>query len=98
MGDMFVGFEAKFLAVLRSAFPSQQSDRPSRDREDNALYHPGYGLQERGTHQGWIRSKRWFVKAEKYPVFTTIAIICVGAILWSVASSITQTYQLFVDL
>jgi short-subunit dehydrogenase len=79
--DMYVGFQAKALAVIGGlaprlsdkvielwGFPSQQSDRPSRDREDNALYHAGYGLHERGTHQGWIRSESWFVKAEKIPV------------------------------
>lgn len=99
--DMFVGFQAKFLAVLAGisprlmdkimevwAFPSQQSDRPSRDREDNALYHAGYGLHERGTHQGWIRSGSLYVKAEKHPVAATIAVTSLGAVLWWLTSSI----------
>lgn len=93
--DMFVGFQAKFFAVLAGisprlmdklmevwAFPSQQSDRPSRSREDNALYHAGYGMHERGTHQGWIRSGSLYVQAEKHPIFTTIAIASIGAIVW----------------
>lgn len=98
--DMFVGFQAKALAVFGAAFPrltdqlmevwalpSQQSDRPSRDREDNALYHPGYGLHERGTHQGWIRSGSFYVKASKYPAFTAISIVALGAIAWQLATS-----------
>lgn len=93
--DMFVGFQAKFLAVFAGmfprltdklmevyAFPSQQSDRPSRDREDNALYRAGYGLHERGTHQGWIRSGSLYVQAEKYPVAATIAIASFGIFAW----------------
>lgn len=99
--DMYVGFQAKALAVLAGisprltdklielwAFPSQQSDRPSRDRDDNALYQAGYGLHERGTHQGWIRSGSLYVKAEKHPVAATIAVISVGTVLWWLASSV----------
>jgi short-subunit dehydrogenase len=101
--DMFVGFQAKFLAVLAGmfprltdklmevyAFPSQQSDRPSRDREDNALYHAGYGMQERGTHQGWIRSGSLYVKAEKHPALTTLAIVGLGAVALLLTTSILQ--------
>lgn len=103
--DMFVGFQAKILAILGAvsprltdklmevwAFPSQQSDRPSRDREDNALYRAGYGMHERGTHQGWIRSGSLYVKAEKHPVFTTIAVAGIGLVIWSLATSVVQTY------
>ncbi|BAY43371.1 short-chain dehydrogenase/reductase SDR [Scytonema sp. HK-05] len=98
--DMFVGFQAKALAVLAGisprltdklielwAFPSQQSDRPSRDREDNALYHAGYGMHERGTHQGWIRSGSLYVKAEKHPVTTTIIVAGLGTLIWWLTSS-----------
>jgi short-subunit dehydrogenase len=93
--DMYVGFQAKALAVLGGiaprlsdkvielwGFPSQQSDRPSRDREDNALYHAGYGMHERGTHQGWIRSGSWFVQVEKNPAAATLAIAGLGAVVW----------------
>lgn len=98
--DMFVGFQAKALAVLAGisprltdklielwAFPSQQSDRPSRDREDNALYRAGYGMHERGTHQGWIRSGSFYVKAEKHPVTTTIIVAGLGTLIWWLTSS-----------
>lgn len=103
--DMFVGSQAKFLAILGGisprltdklmeiwAFPSQQSDRPSRDREDNALYRAGYGLHERGTHQGWIRSGSLYVKAEKHPILTTISLAGLGLIIWSLATSVVQSY------
>lgn len=93
--DMFVGFQAKALAVLGGlaprltdklmeiwAFFSQQSDRPSRDREDNALYHAGYGLHERGTHQGWIRSSSLYVKASTHPAVTTVALAGLGIGIW----------------
>ncbi|MFH7024681.1 MAG: SDR family oxidoreductase [Heteroscytonema crispum UTEX LB 1556] len=93
--DMFVGFQPKSLAVLGGiaprltdklmeiwAFFSQQSDRPSRDREDNALYRAGYGMHERGTHQGWIRSRSLYVKASKHQGFTTVAVASVGLVIW----------------
>lgn len=99
--DMYVGFQAKGLAMLGGifprltdklielwAFPSQQSDRPSRDREDNALYHAGYGLQERGTHQGWIRSGSLYVKAEKHPLIATLAVASLGVVVWYLTSAI----------
>ncbi|MFM7423607.1 MAG: SDR family oxidoreductase [Elainella sp.] len=98
--DMYVGFQAKALAMLGGispaltdklmelwAFPSQQSDQPSRDREDNALYRPGYGLQERGTHQGWIRSESFYVKASSHPLAATGILIGVGTVLWLLVSS-----------
>ncbi|OKH43921.1 oxidoreductase [Calothrix sp. HK-06] len=98
--DMYVGFQAKFFAVLGALAPrlmdklmeawmfySQQSDRPSKDREDNALYKPGYGMHERGTHQGWIRSGSWYVKAEKHPLITTVALTTVALALWLFTTS-----------
>lgn len=85
--DMFVGFQAKFFAVLGALAPrltdkimeawmfySQRSSRPSRDSEDNALYKAGYGLHERGTHEGWVRKQSFYVKAAKHPVLTSVLI------------------------
>jgi len=79
--DMFVGFQAKAGAVLGALAPrltdrvmelvmfrSQQADRPSRSRETSALHHAGYGLHERGTHEGHVRRRSWYVKASKHPV------------------------------
>ncbi|MBD3884664.1 SDR family oxidoreductase [Phormidium tenue FACHB-886] len=106
--DMFVGFQAKALAVLAGisptltgklielwAFPSQQSDRPSRDREDNALYRAGYGLQERGTHQGWIRSGSLYVKAEKHPLMATLVAAGFGAAAWLLTTSLFEYLDVF---
>lgn len=103
--DMFVGSQAKILAILGGisprltdklmeiwAFPSQQSDRPSRDRKDNALYRAGYGMHERGTHQGWIRSGSFYVKAEKHPVATTMAVASLDPAIWLLATSVGQIY------
>ncbi|MBV9386395.1 MAG: SDR family oxidoreductase [Chroococcidiopsidaceae cyanobacterium CP_BM_ER_R8_30] len=103
--DMFVGFQAKILAVIGAlaprltdklmeiwAFPSQQSDRPSRDREDNALYRAGYGMHERGTHQGWIRSGSLYVKAVKHPAITAMAIAGIGVTIWLLTTSVVQSY------
>ncbi len=99
--DMYVGFQAKFFAVLGAIAPrlmdklmeawmfySQQSDRPSRDKEDNALYRAGYGMHERGTHQGWIRSGSLYVKASKNPALTTVAVATVGVTIWMLATSV----------
>jgi short-subunit dehydrogenase len=92
--DMFVGFQAKFAALLghlaprltdrimeRTMFWAQRSSRPSRDREDNALYRPGYGMHERGTHEGWIRSRSYYVKAQKHPGLTALAVVGAGLVL-----------------
>jgi short-subunit dehydrogenase len=67
--DVFVGAQAKAATVAaavaprlmdkvmeRYMFVSQRVDRPSRPREESALYQAGYGLHERGTHSGWHRS------------------------------------------
>lgn len=103
--DMFVGFQAKSLAVLGGiaprltdklmeiwAFFSQQSDRPSRDQEDNALYRAGYGMHERGTHQGWIRSGSLYVKASKHPVLTTVAVAGLSVAIWWLGTSVVQNF------
>ncbi|RRW44113.1 SDR family NAD(P)-dependent oxidoreductase [Pseudomonas luteola] len=90
--DMFVGSEAKVLAWLSALSPrltdklmnkimyhSQYADRPSRSREDNALYEPGYGLHERGTHQGCsYRSRSYYVKMSKHPMMSSVAIAGLG--------------------
>jgi short-subunit dehydrogenase len=89
--DMYVGFQAKAFAVLAPIipritdkvmelwmYPSQHDDRPSRSREDNALYQPGYGLHERGTHHGWFRSGSIYVKAQEYPALALAAVAGLG--------------------
>lgn len=102
--DIFVGSQAWFAAALGDIaprlmdklmeiwmYPSQQADRPSRSREDNALYHAGYGLHERGTHLGWIRSGSIYVKASTHPFLTTIALASLGVVIaWIFTGSMLQ--------
>jgi short-subunit dehydrogenase len=77
--DLFVGSQAKLGAVAGAVAPrltdllmerymfwSQRADRPSRRTGDSALHGPGYGLHERGTHQGWVRSRSYYLKAEMH--------------------------------
>jgi hypothetical protein len=100
---MFVGSQAKILAIFGAvaprlvdklmefyAFPSQQADRPSRNREDNALYRPGYGLEERGTHQGWIRSGSLYVQATTHPMLTTVALVGLGLAALSLSTNLVK--------
>ena len=60
---------------------SQTADRPSRGREDNALYRPGVGLRERGTHAGWVRGRSLTVEAAKHPVLAGLAVTGLGLAL-----------------
>lgn len=98
--DMFVGFQAKFFAVMGYLFPrfvdkimekwmfiSQVADRPSRPREESGLYKPGYGLQEYGTHQGhFYRSGSLYVAASKKPLLATTAVLAIGTLIWLAAT------------
>jgi short-subunit dehydrogenase len=90
--DLYVGSQAKLLVALanvapglvdlimkRYAYTSQLADRPSQPREDSALHHAGYGLQERGSQKGWVRSRSYWVKATTHPVLTGAAVAGVGA-------------------
>jgi short-subunit dehydrogenase len=94
--DMFVGFQAKFFAVMGTFAPrltdlimekwmfySQVADRPSRSREESGLYKPGYGLQERGTHEGYVRSGSLYVTASKHPVLAGLTVAGIAAGIWS---------------
>jgi NAD(P)-dependent dehydrogenase (short-subunit alcohol dehydrogenase family) len=87
--DLFIGGQVK-IAVTSAAlapritdrvmerymFWSQLADRPSRPRSESGLHHPGYGLEERGTHAGHLRSRSYYLKAEKHPA---LAVTAVGA-------------------
>lgn len=93
--DMYVGFQAKFVHLFGTLFPrvtdkfmqiamppTQYDERPHTN-EHSALYEAGYGLHERGTNEGWRRSRSLYVKGSKYPMLSTIALLSVGAILLS---------------
>ena len=92
--DLFVGSQAKIFMMLGRAFPrftdklvekvmypTQHLDRPSNSPEESGLYHAGYGLHERGTKEGWVRSNSYYVKAAKHPAVTATAIAGAGALL-----------------
>ncbi len=94
---MFIGSQAKALELLgtllprltdrlmeRIIYPTQHVERPSKPREESALYKAGYGMHERGTNVGWMRKRSLYVKACKHPILTTIA-AGVGLTVWSLA-------------
>ncbi|MBT2214948.1 SDR family NAD(P)-dependent oxidoreductase [Virgibacillus dakarensis] len=94
--DMFIGSQAKALYLVGTLCPrltdklmefimyrTQHANRPSKPPEDSALYHAGYGLHERGTNIGWIRSGSMYVKAAKHPIFSTTAAIGIGVAAWA---------------
>jgi hypothetical protein len=83
--DLFIRAQVKLGVVAAAIAPrmmdrfmerhmywSQRADRPSRPTGDSALHQAGYGLHERGTHQGWVRGRSYYLKAEKHPVLTTV--------------------------
>jgi hypothetical protein len=77
--DLYIGSQAKIAALAaglwprlmdvlmeRTMYATQHADRPSRPRTDSALWQPGSGLHERGTHEGWVRGRSYYVKAERH--------------------------------
>ncbi|MDQ3291282.1 MAG: SDR family oxidoreductase [Bacteroidota bacterium] len=102
--DMFVGFQSKFFTMMGHLtprlldkimevimYPTQLADRPSRSVEDNALYRPGYGMQERGTNVGWLRSGSLYVKAQKHPALTALALAGVGLAIGALVANRNQS-------
>ncbi|MCP8616353.1 SDR family oxidoreductase [Salirhabdus salicampi] len=90
--DMYVGSQAKLLELMGTLLPrltdrlieflmppTQYANRPALNR-NSALYQAGYGLHERGTNTGWIRSESLYVKASKHPILSTLAVIGLGAL------------------
>ncbi|WP_413286777.1 SDR family oxidoreductase [Bacillus mojavensis] len=93
--DMYIGSQAKAIAMLGALFPrltdrlmekimyySQHAERPSKPREESALYHAGYGMHDRGTNKGWLRSRSYYVKATKRPAVT--AAVIAGLAAWGI--------------
>lgn len=92
--DMYVGSQAKAAAVLgmlvprltdrimeRIMYSSHQSrDRVSSGSPSRALFEPGYGGQERGTHEpALLRRHSLYVEASKRP-FATAAILAAAGV------------------
>jgi hypothetical protein len=68
--------------MQRYQYWSQQADRPSRSLEESALYKPGYGLHERGTHAGHVRARSLYVDATTHPALTALTALGLsGAVL-----------------
>lgn len=97
--DMFVGSQAKAGALLGTLFPrlmdkfmeanmfySQRSSRPAKPQGEDGLWHSGgWGLTERGTHEGALYRKRsYYVKATKRPLLNTalLAGAAAGGLAW----------------
>ena len=102
--DIFVGTQAKLAAVVGNLlprfadkfmawymYPSQLADRPSHGQDTPGLHQPGYGLQERGTHQGFVRGRSVYVRASTHPVLTAaVGLASAGLVLGAMSRSGTR--------
>jgi NAD(P)-dependent dehydrogenase (short-subunit alcohol dehydrogenase family) len=94
--DMYVGSQAKVAAVLGSAAPRmmdkimerimysshQSRDRVSGGSRSRALFEPGYGGHERGTHEPHLRrGSSLYVQATKRPLLTAALVAGAGLLL-----------------
>lgn len=94
--DMYVGSQAKFATLLgfftprltdkimkRLMYTSHQSrERISSGSHSRALFKPGYGGQERGTHEPHLlRNRSYYVQAAKHPVLATAGVTALGLLL-----------------
>jgi short-subunit dehydrogenase len=92
--DVYVGAQAKVVQLAGALvprvvdkimswymWPSQlDPHRSSIPREDSALWHAGYGGQERGSHVGWHRKGSWTVSALTHPARTAVSGVAVAAV------------------
>ena len=99
--DIFVGTQAKLASVVGNLlprfadkfmawymYPSQLADRPSHGQDTPGLHQPGYGLQERGTHQGFVRGRSVYVRASTHPVLTAaVGLASAGLVLGAMSRS-----------
>ena len=71
-------------------WPSQlDPHRSSVPQEDSALWHAGYGGQERGSHVGWHRKGSWTVAATVHPVRALVGGATAAAGVAAVVGSLT---------
>ncbi|MCZ2827675.1 SDR family oxidoreductase [Modestobacter sp. VKM Ac-2986] len=80
--DVYVGAQAKAVQLAGALVPRTvdwimswymwptqlDPNREAVPRADSALWHAGYGGQERGSHVGWHRKGSWTVAATLHPV------------------------------
>jgi short-subunit dehydrogenase len=90
--DMYVGAQAKVLKMLGDFAPrfmdklmelvtdpgQVDPDRPSINPKTSALYKPGYGMREKGSHEGWFRSGSIYVKMQEHPLLAAAAVASLG--------------------
>ncbi|WP_138758523.1 SDR family oxidoreductase [Modestobacter altitudinis] len=92
--DVYVGAQAKVVMLMGALLPRvtdkimswymwpSQLDphRTSIPREDSALWHAGYGGQDRGSHVGWHRRGSWTVAAVTHPVTAVVGGVTTAAL------------------
>lgn len=102
--DLCVGTQAIAVKLFGTLLPTvadklmkhwlyhfQRADRPSKPREESALYKAGFDLRKRSAHYGWIRSGSMYVKASKHPLATRITLIAGGALAWTLTRKKRKT-------
>jgi hypothetical protein len=68
----------------RYMFLSQRASRPSQPPGESGLHQAGHGLQERGSHQGWVRSRSLYLKAQEHArVLGVVGAVTAGGLLLS---------------
>ena len=95
--DVFAGGGAKVVSMFGSLAPRlmdkimentmftvQQSDQADQDRQDNGLYRPVRGLQERGGRALYVAESSLYTQASLHPVMTGAVAALAGAALISV--------------
>jgi short-subunit dehydrogenase len=89
--DLYVGEGAKMMSTMSKyaprlgdkfmeamQIPGQQSDHPADPYREDALYEPGYGLAERGGHEGHVFESSPYTKAAMHPVLASAVAIGAG--------------------
>ena len=95
--DVFAGGGAKVVSMFGSLAPRlmdkimentmftvQQSDQADQDRQDNGLYSPARGLQERGGRALYVAESSLYTQASLHPVMTGAVAALAGAALISI--------------
>jgi len=95
--DVFAGGGAKAVSMLgylaprltdkimkHTMFTAQQSDQADQDRQDNGLYSPARGLQERGGRAFYVAESSLYTQASLHPMMTAAVAAFVGAALISI--------------
>lgn len=99
--DMYVGAQAKVLKMLGDFAPrfmdklmelitdpgQVDPDRPSINPKTSALYKPGYGMRENGSHEGWFRTGSLYVKMQEHPLLAAAAVAGLGLAINAVSKA-----------